>query len=109
MGAYEGARICELWAACYYTASTLIPATMAFIQLLLLADNCTPRKANVIRKKLHWLFNKFEFKLDIQTDLLVGWVLWYIHLFRLFNAKSIFMTIVLFQTISTQFKCKYSL
>ena len=33
--------------------------------------------------------------------------------FRLFNAKSIFMQIILFQTvqfrISTQFKCKYSL
>ena len=44
---------------------------------------------------------------------LVGWVLWYINLRRLFNAKSIFMKIILFQTIrfriSTQFKCKYSL
>ena len=30
---------------------------------------------------------------------LVGWVLWYINLCRLFNAKSIFMKIVLFQTI----------
>ena len=39
--------------------------------------------------------------------------LWHIKLCRLFNAKSIFMKIVLFQTIqfsiSTQFKCKYSL
>ena len=44
---------------------------------------------------------------------LVGWVLWHINLCRLFNTKSIFMKIVLFQTIqfsiSTQFKCKYSL
>ena len=38
---------------------------------------------------------------------LVGWFLWHINLCRLFNAKSIFMQIVLFQTIqfstSTQF------
>ncbi len=44
---------------------------------------------------------------------LVGWVSWLINLRRLFNAKSIFMKIVLFQTIqfriSMQFKCKYSL
>ena len=44
---------------------------------------------------------------------LVVWVLWYINLCRLFNAKSIFMKIVLFQkiqfSISTQLKCKYSL
>ena len=41
------------------------------------------------------------------------WVLWYINLCQLFNVKSIFMKIVLFQIIhfriSTQFKCKYSL
>ena len=41
------------------------------------------------------------------TYRLVGWVLWYIKLCRLFNAESIFMQIVLFQTIhfsmSTQF------
>ena len=38
---------------------------------------------------------------------LVGWVLWHINLYKLFYAKSIFMHIVLFQTIqfsiSTQF------
>ena len=41
---------------------------------------------------------------------LVGWVLWHINLCRLFNAKSIFMQIVLFQTIqlsmNTQFNCQ---
>ena len=41
------------------------------------------------------------------------WVLWHINRSRLFNAKSIFMKIVLFQTIqfsiSTQFNFKYSL
>ena len=45
--------------------------------------------------------------------MMVGWVLWHINLCRLFNAKSIFIKIVLFQTIpvriSTQFKRKYSL
>ena len=43
---------------------------------------------------------------------LVGWGLSYINFCRLFNAKSIFMKIILFKTIlfsiSTQFKCKYS-
>ena len=44
---------------------------------------------------------------------MVGWFLWYINFCKLFNVKSIFMKIVLFQiiqiSISTQFKCKYSL
>ena len=39
--------------------------------------------------------------------------LWHINFWRLFHAKSIFMKIVLFQTIqfriSTQFKCKNNL
>ena len=38
------------------------------------------------------------------------WVLWHINLCKLFNAESIFMKIVLFQTIqfnmSTQFNCQ---
>ena len=42
----------------------------------------------------------------------VIWVLWHINLCRLSNAKSIFMKVVLFQTIqfriSMQFKCKYN-
>ena len=44
---------------------------------------------------------------------LVIWVLGHINLCRLFNAKSIFVKNVRFQTIqfgiNTQFKCKYSL
>ena len=44
---------------------------------------------------------------------MVGWILWHIKLCWLFNAKSNFMKIVLFQTIqcriSMPFKCKYSL
>ena len=50
---------------------------------------------------------------ELNEILMVVWVLWHINLCRLFNAKSIFVKIVLFQTIqfkiSTQFKCKYSL
>ena len=41
---------------------------------------------------------------------LVGYFLWHINLCRLLNAKSIFMQLVLFQTIqfsmSTQFNCR---
>ena len=36
---------------------------------LIIIDNCTPRKGDIIRKKLHGLFNKFGFKLDIQAKL----------------------------------------
>ena len=47
------------------------------------------------------------------VDCLTIWFLWHINLCRLFNAKSVFMKIVQFQTIQfrkiTQFKCKYSL
>ena len=43
----------------------------------------------------------------VESSWLVSRVLWHINLFRLFNAKSIFIQIVLFQTIqfimSTQF------
>ena len=48
-----------------------------------------------------------------EMSIWLGWVVLHINLYRLFNAKSIFMKIVLFQTIqfsiSTQFKYKYSL
>ena len=37
--------------------------------ILIIIDNCTPRKWDIIRKKLHWLFDKFGFKLDIQDNL----------------------------------------
>ena len=35
---------------------------------MVITDNYTSRKY-IIRKKLHWLFNKFGFKLDIQANL----------------------------------------
>ena len=48
-----------------------------------------------------------------ERELVVWLGLWHIKLCRLFNVKSIFIKIVLFQAIqfniSTQFKCKYSL
>ena len=63
-----------------------------------------------------WPENKIESEkkdiyLDVARELMVCWlVVRYINLCRLFNAKSIFIQIVLFQTIqfriSTQFKCK---
>ena len=53
------------------------------------------------------------FTICLKFGWLVGWIQWPINLCSLFNAKSIFMKIVLFQTIqfsiSTQFKCKYGL
>ena len=35
---------------------------------LIIVDDCTPRKGDIIKKELHWLFNKFRFKFDIQTN-----------------------------------------
>ena len=32
-------------------------------------SDCLPRKGDMIRKKLHWLFNKFRFKLASETNL----------------------------------------
>ena len=58
------------------------------------------------------LLLRFKYS-NVWLGWLVGWVLLHINHYRLFNAKSIFMKIVLFQTIqfrvSMQFKCKYSL
>ena len=34
-------------------------------------DNRTHRKGDIIKKKLHWLFNKFVFKIDIQANLTI--------------------------------------
>ena len=43
---------------------------MDFIEMtLIIIDNCTPRKGDIIWKKLHCLFNKFGLKLDIQANL----------------------------------------
>ena len=81
--------------------------------------------ANSIQKIFFFHLSLFLIHLDIchfyrnllffasRKNRFVVWVLWHINLCMLFKAKSIFMKIVLFQTIpfsiSTQFKCKYSL
>ena len=36
---------------------------------LIIVDDCTLRKGDMIRKKIYWLFYKLGFKLDIQTNL----------------------------------------
>ena len=75
-------------------------------------------KAHNILNKLKnslstWLLPAVEHKLSYIIDWLVVWVSRHINICKLFNAKSIFMKILLFQTIqlsvSTQFKCKYKL
>ena len=45
------------------------------------------------------VWNKTKMVISVEIGLLVGWFLCYINLCRLFNAKSIFMQIVLFKTI----------
>ena len=32
---------------------------------LIIIDNCTPREGDIITENLHWLFDKFGFKLYI--------------------------------------------
>ena len=71
-------------------------------------------KSNLTLKKYYWYIWHSRWSLVTRYISLVGWLVgWFINLCRLFKAKSIFMKIVLFQTIlfgiSTQFKCKYSL
>ena len=67
-------------------------------------------KSRVTRGQTFFFFTSF-FQCRCFSFVLVG--LSHINLCRLFNTKSIFMQIILFQTIqfriSTQFKCMYSL
>ena len=35
----------------------------------IIVDDCMPRRGDIIKKKLCWVFNKFGFKLNIQTNL----------------------------------------
>ena len=71
-------------------------------------------RAHALQEYLRqFLFVFYSFIKRLLVGWLVGWVLWHINLCRLFNAKSIFMKIVHFQTIqfriSMQSKRKYSL
>ena len=64
-------RYMSLWVACYTISTTLfIPSNHDLYEdnRLIIVENCTARKGDIIRKRLHWLFDKFGFKLDIQTN-----------------------------------------
>ena len=73
MGSFDGAEICVLIGCLLlHSLNNIIdPSNHSLYRddRLIIVDNCTPRKSDVIRKKLHWLFDKFGFKLDIQTNL----------------------------------------
>ena len=69
MGSFNRAKLFEfigcLWL--YNLNSTIDPCNYGFYcnDGLIIIDDCIPRKGNMIKKKLLWLFNKFGFKLDI--------------------------------------------
>ena len=70
----SGLRHVRLWVAWCYTLTILLtPGTMVLYGYngLIIVDNCTPRKSDIIRKNLYWLLDKFGFKFDIQTNLKV--------------------------------------
>ena len=77
MGSFDGEEISELIGCLLlHSLNNIIdPSNHGLYRddWLIIVDNCTPRKRDVIRKKnknkLRWLFNKFGFKLDIQTNL----------------------------------------
>ena len=83
------------WWLCY---TTLVSQLSESLDILLLSSSLKSSVFSDERKRVGWL---------------IVWGLWHINLCRLFNAKFIFMQIVLFQTIqfriSTLFKCKYGL
>lgn len=73
MGVYDGAKLCELVGCLLLNnLNDLIDPSnhgLYWDDGLIIVINCTPRKGDITRKKLHWMFNKFGFKLDMQTDL----------------------------------------
>ena len=73
MGSYDSANISELvgdWLL-YKLNDIIDPGCHGIYRDdgLIIFGNCTPRKGDIIRKKLHALFTKFGFKLDIQANL----------------------------------------
>ena len=66
MGSFDGTILCKLIGAYCYTISMILltPCNYGLYwnNRLIIVDNCTPRKGDMIRKKLHCLFNSFEFK-----------------------------------------------
>ena len=73
MSSFDRVKLCELIGCLllYNLNSITDPCNHGFYgdDGLVIEDDCTPRKGNIIRKKSHWLFNKFESKLDIYTNL----------------------------------------
>ena len=69
MGSYDFAILSELVGCLllYKLNDIIDPGCHGLYQDdgLITIDNYTHRKGDTIRKKLHWLFNKFGFKLDI--------------------------------------------
>ena len=66
MGSYDSAKISELVGCLLlYKLNDIIDPGCLGPYKLIIIDDCTPRKRDIIRKKLYWLFNKFGFKLDI--------------------------------------------
>ena len=39
---------------------------------LIILKNNTQRKGNILRKKIHWFFNKFSFALELQTNITIN-------------------------------------
>ena len=73
ISSFDGAQLCKLIGCLLLcNLSNIIDSCNHGLHqdyVLIIVDDCTPRTGNMIRKKLHWLFNKFGFKLDIQTNL----------------------------------------
>ena len=70
MGSYDLDKISEL--VVVYKLNDIIDPSchrLYWDDKLIIIDNCTPRKGDIIWKKLHLLFNKLGFKLDIQANL----------------------------------------
>ena len=76
IGAYDGAEICELvgYVLLYSINKIVDPSSHGFYQIdgLIIVDKSTPKKFDSMRKRLHRLFGKFGFRLDMQTDLKIA-------------------------------------
>ena len=72
MGSYDVAKLSEfIGGLLLHNNNIIIDPSNHCLYLddgLIIVDNSTPSKGNMFRKDLHWLFNKFLFTLDIQTN-----------------------------------------
>ena len=73
MGSFDRAKLSQfIGCLLLYNLNSIIDSCNHELYMdygLIIVDNCMLRKGNMIRKKLHRLFNKFGFKLYIQTNL----------------------------------------